>query len=146
MLMFSWKKEQSEPHNGCFPVSLKSFCFVLTFPFQKLKATLFFIAYLKTNRSLNTTKLWRIVKKIMQRNFECHHKSITWCIVTITWLRLTWKGSTMNLFWNDGVGLHLDCGGGCLVLCICQNSQNCTWKRVGFTVGKFLKYIFHDYT
>lgn len=78
----------SVPHIACFLLSLRSFHLLFSFLFQKLKATFFFIPYLRTNKSPDSTKSYKITKKNVQGNFSCHHKYITGHIATILWLGL----------------------------------------------------------
>ena len=32
------------------------------------------------------------------------------------------ENSTKNPYWSDGYVLYFNCGGGCITVCICQNS------------------------
>ena len=41
-----------------------------------------------------------------------------------------------RIFWSDLNVLYLDCGDSYMIVCVFQNSQNCTLKRINFIVYK----------
>lgn len=41
-----------------------------------------------------------------------------------------------GMFWADGKSLYLDCGGGLMIIYICQNSQNCILRMASVAICK----------